>query len=246
MIAGGDSIETATHVEHGLRILALSSFALAVALELVGFFLGNSQWKHRLEFLAIVFFVILVVAEALAFAYERKVRILAKAREREKDEQILHLSQNLQESRAATDSIKQELDAKKKAEEEAERIRRTAPILTAYLAPVRKGKVRVYVKSENLIPFEYRYVIATENNVLVSGLPLSMSRAFPKAGNALFYNEADIQLDRVRNSYLELRYTFSSLSFEELRLPGHQGTIVQKYKLGTDQASLEPIPPPSG
>jgi hypothetical protein len=107
---------------------------------------------------------------------------------------------------------------------------------------VYKGKVNLQIKSNNLIPFEYRYFIATEENIVVAGLPLSMAKVYPDKDHDLFFLPIDLQLERVKNYCLELRFIFQSLSNEELHLPGHEGEIIRKYRIGADGTSLTQIP----
>src|SRR5207248_3191599 len=101
-----------------------------------------------------------------------------------------------------------------------------------------KGKVTVLVESKNLIPFEYSFVICTENNMVVSGIQTSMAKLYPNQHQNVFRFEEDIQLDRVRNGYLELRFRYESLSYEELHLQGHAGKITSAYRLTADQTAL--------
>jgi hypothetical protein len=138
--------------------------------------------------------------------------------------------------------IKTGLAQKEQQEAEAERIRHTAPIIVVSLASVPEhGKIMVRFESVNHIPFEYRYVLTTENNRIVSGIPFAFSKAFPKSapGGVLFYSIDPIQFDQIKNNYLEIRLTYQSLSYEELRLPGHSATIIRKYKIGSDDSLTE-------
>lgn len=148
----------------------------------------------------------------------------------------------LDEIQKGVSNITGELATQREREEEAERIRRTPPRIDAYLVPVGKGKVNLQIKSNNLIPFEYRYDIVTEDNLIVAPFPVSMAKIYPDKNHMLFFLTTDLQLERIKNHYLELRFTFQSLSNEELHLPGHEGAIVRKYRIGDDETSLTQIP----
>jgi hypothetical protein len=88
---------------------------------------------------------------------------------------------------------------------------------------------------------EGRYAICTKENVLVAGIPMGMSKVYPHVGQATFSVPVDIQLDRIKDNYLELRFSFMSLSYEELHLAGHAGQITLKYTIASDGISLQPI-----
>jgi hypothetical protein len=67
---------------------------------------------------------------------------------------------------------------------------------------------------------------------------MGFTKVYPKSGpkGSLFYSVDQLQWERIKNNYLEIHFTFQSLSYEELRLPGHSATIVRKYKIGPDGA----------
>jgi len=147
----------------------------------------------------------------------------------------------LDEIQAGVSSIKGELETKQHQEEDAERIRRTAPLIDAYLQPV-DGKVYLYMKSKNLIPYEFRYFIVDSSNHVLGGFPIAMQAIYPKAGDDLKYIVKDIDLKGIPDHYIELWFAFQSLSYDELQLPGHAGEIIRKYKISNDATSLELIP----
>jgi hypothetical protein len=146
----------------------------------------------------------------------------------------------LDEIEKGVSNIQNELTKKKQQEEEAERIKHTAPMIQVWLTGVEKGNVMVHVKSENLIPFEYNYKIVTENNLIVSAIPTLMSKLYPTASNDLFYNVEELHSGQITNNYLELRFRFMSLSYEELQLPGHAGTLIRKYRIEPDDSLTAP------
>jgi hypothetical protein len=151
--------------------------------------------------------------------------------------------QKLDEIQKGVSDIKTGLAKKEEQEADANRIKHTAPIITVGLTSVPEhGKVMVYVESINLVPFEYRYVVTTENNRNVSGWTPVYSKVYPKSGpkGSTFYSVEPLQWEQIKNNYLELHFTFQSLSYEELRLPGHSATIIRKYRIGPD-GSLLPL-----
>jgi hypothetical protein len=154
-------------------------------------------------------------------------------------EQVRAILNGTRRSEAATKEISEKLDqilnqmneehsAKKQLEEEAERVRRTPPKIAVGLTPAGKGKVNITVVSQNLIPFEYLYDICTKDNVVVARYPMAMSKVYPRADHATVSVPVDIQLDRVKDNYLEFHFMFKSLSFDELHLAGHAGQITVK------------------
>lgn len=136
----------------------------------------------------------------------------------------------------------QEAQDRKAAEER----RRTPPKLDAYLTPVGAGRVRVTIVSENLIPFEFRYVIVTKpknptgNGEIVAPFALGMAKIYPNQDRKVFSEDVEINNEKVQGSYLELRFVWRSLVADELNLPGHTGEIVRKYKVANNYAELVP------
>ncbi len=241
MLPGWLSMDSAIRFQDALHLMSVIFLGAAVIVELVAYFISAERLRHRFEFLGIVlFFVPLVITEPIAYVYERRVRSLATEKNELQQQQITELKQQLQIAQSTSSTTSQELEAEKVAHANEERTRRTPPSLDAYLVPTGRGKVNIEIKSENLIPFAYRYVLVTEKNVIVSGFPVSMARAYPEKGKSLMYIPADIQLNRVTNGYLELRFTFESVYADEFHLPARE--IVRKYRIDADQASLKPIP----
>lgn len=152
----------------------------------------------------------------------------------------------LDEIQHGVSSIESELAQKKKQEEEAERKRRTAPIIFPSLVPVSPGKVNFCVQSINLIPYQYRYTIVGSTNTVLGGFPLSMDTVYPTSEVPKFCLTKDIDLSSIADRYIELRFVFKSLSFDELHLPGHAGQINNGYTGSDDGNSLSIRPPKCG
>jgi hypothetical protein len=152
----------------------------------------------------------------------------------------------LDEIQHGVSSIEAELAAKKKLEEDAERKRRTTPLIVASLIPVMPGKVNLCVQSTNLIPYQYRYAIVGSTNLVLGGFPIEMDTVYPTSEAPTFCLSKDIDLSSITDHYIELRLDFKSLSFDELHLPGHSGRIVVGYTISDDGKSLSIRPPKCG
>lgn len=152
----------------------------------------------------------------------------------------------LDEIQHGVSSIENELAEKKKQEEEAETKRRTAPILIPSLMPVSPGKVNFCVQSSNLIPYQYRYTIVGSTDTVIGGFPLSMDTVYPTPEAPVFCLTKDINLSSIADHYIELRFVFKSLSFDELHLQGHAGVISIGYTISDDGNSLSMRSPKCG
>jgi hypothetical protein len=152
----------------------------------------------------------------------------------------------LDEIQHGVSSIESELAEKKKQEEEAERKRRTAPIIILSLVPVSLGKVNLCVQSSNLIPYQYRYVIVGSTNTVLGSFPVQMETVYPTSEVSSFCLTKDINLSSIADHYIELRFQFRSLSFDELHMPGHAGQISIGYTISDDGNSLTIRPPKCG
>ena len=144
--------------------------------------------------------------------------------------------QKLDEIEKGVSDIKTGMAKKEEEAVEAERIRRTAPIITIGLTSVPEpGKVMVYFESKNLIPFEYSYVITTRDNLVVSGVPTMFTKVYPKDGKeSRFWSLDALHWAQIKDDYLEIRFTYRSLAYEELRLPQHSATMIRKFKIAGD------------
>ncbi|MBI3894290.1 MAG: hypothetical protein HY313_00015 [Acidobacteria bacterium] len=175
------------------------------------------------------------VASVLSFIGTRRAETL-------RTEENIKLRQQLKGASESAREANRQLAAEQQAKKEAEERRRTPPKFDAVLEPDGNGKFRVRITSNNLIPFEFWYVITTKNGRLVSGFPLEATKLFPTAERYVFFGSADIELDKVVDGYLEFSFKFKSLSADELNLPQHAGEIIRKYKVSADGASLQALP----
>jgi len=167
------------------------------------------------------------------------LKILNKISREQLDPKLV--MEKLGEIQKGVSDIKTGMAKREEQEAEAERIKRTAPIVTVGLTSVpEQGKVMVYWESKNLVPFEFRYVVCTENNAIVSAIPMEYTKVYPKSGpkGSLFYSVEELHWDQIKNNYLEIHFTVQSLSYEELHLPGHSVTIISKYRIAPDGSLL--------
>lgn len=152
----------------------------------------------------------------------------------------------LDEIQNGVTSIENELAAKRKEEEEIERRRRTAPVVSPSLVPVSPGKVNLCSQSMNLIPYQYQYVIVGSANTVIGGFPVAMDTVYPTTESPLFCLTKDIDLGSIGDHYIELRFWFKSLSFDELHLPGHSLKFDVGYDISANGMSLTPRQPKCG
>lgn len=152
----------------------------------------------------------------------------------------------LDEIQHGVSSIENQLAEKKKQEEDAERKRRTAPIIMPSLMPISPGKVNLCVVSSNFIPYQYMYTIVGSTNNIIGGFPVSMDTVYPTSENPVFCISKDIDLSSIADHYIELRFRLKSLSFDELHLPGHFGVIIVGYTISDDGKSLSIRTPKCG
>jgi hypothetical protein len=171
---------------------------------------------------------------------EEFLRILNKISRNQLDPDLV-LSK-LDEIQSGVSSIKGELSLKQEQAAQAEKMRQTPPLLSAYLIPVSAHKVNLCINSANLIPYQYRYMITDSKGTILGGFPLSMETVYPKKERPSFCMQKDIDLASIPDHYIELDFIFKSLSYDELQMPGHAGTIAYKYSIADDASSLNLIP----
>ena len=140
----------------------------------------------------------------------------------------------LDDIQSGVSDIKGQLAVQSAKEQEQDRIRRTAPEIDPYLVAIEKNKVNLCTVSKNLIPFQYHYFIVKSNNDIVGGFPMGDAPFYPTNAQNAFCLEKEIDLSQIADHYLELRFWFKSMSYDELHLPGHGGEIVKKYTITTD------------
>jgi hypothetical protein len=68
------------------------------------------------------------------------------------------------------------------------------------------GRLLVVIEPRNKIPFEYKWIIVTRNNSVVSGIPLEWTKVIPNDETPRFSQYADFNIDKVVDDYVELRF----------------------------------------
>jgi len=95
--------------------------------------------------------------------------------------------------------------------------KRTRPEMEVAIVPGQKnGDFFVLIKPHNNIPFEERWVIVTLNNAIISGIPLGWVKIVPHAECPYFLEKADMNLSKVRDNYIELRFDYRSIFAADL------------------------------
>lgn len=176
--------------------------------------------------------------------WQKMFAILNKIRTNQLDPDVVMTK--LDEIRTGVSSIKSELEIKKEQEQEAEKKRRTAPILAVSLEAVTPKTVKMCIVSTNAIPYMFRYYIVDSKNTVLGGIMMGMETVYPQSASEPYCDTKEIDLASINNHYIVLRFHFKSLSFDELRLPGHAGSDEFKYAVSDDGTSIRPLPhPPS-
>jgi hypothetical protein len=93
----------------------------------------------------------------------------------------------------------------------------------------------VVIQPRNKVPFECCWRIVTQENQVVSGVMLDWAKIVPDDKHRLFLHRANIDLNRVINDYLELRFEYRSAYAAELNESSLKGDIVRRYKLSPDK-----------
>lgn len=118
--------------------------------------------------------------------------------------------------------------------------KKTPPSLEVRLQRSGRDSLLVLIESKNLIPFECQWVIVTHDNRVVSGLQLDWAKIYPTLQNKLFHESEQIDLTKVRDNYIEIRFDYRSIYAAEMNLPALSGKLTRSYKLSEDERSLEP------
>ena len=100
------------------------------------------------------------------------------------------------------------------------------------------GETLLEIQANNEIPFTARWSVLTTRNALVSGIMLEDFEAHPTKEKGRFLVKVPINSDKVRENYIELHFSFTSLYFAELNEPpnlkgkivkGNQGTLLNYW-----------------
>lgn len=117
----------------------------------------------------------------------------------------------------------------------------TPPALDVSIRTGEDHQFYVVIEAKNLIPFEFQYIIVTQGNTVLSGVPLEWTKVYPKKGAMLFQHRENLALERVKGGYAELVFDYRSLFAVEIGHAGLSGRLLKKYQLSKDQTFWIPI-----
>ena len=148
------------------------------------------------------------------------------------EEGLLLLTRRVTELESQIDELKQE--RQKKAElARAEAIRRrTPPLFDAFLARSEEGNYFVVIDSKNLIPFSAQWRLVTKRGRRVSGTMSESVEIHPTAERRRFQHQESLNLYKIVDGYVELRFDYESAFSPELGYPPElSGKLVRRYQL---------------
>lgn len=130
------------------------------------------------------------------------------------------------------ESLKEQVEVQRK---------HTAPALLSDVALVGGNKVKIIISAENDIPVLAKWLFVTKNNQVISGIMMESVRLHPTKASAKWNHTQELQLDRIKDGYVEFRLDYESVYSPELGGPPNlSGKIVRAYQLAND--SLRAIP----
>lgn len=129
-------------------------------------------------------------------------------------------------------------DKRKQALEEAHK--KTCPKMEVSIKTGNDtGQYFVVIEPHNKVPFECQWKIATQNNAIISGIPLDWTKVYPDKTPVLA-QRADFHVDRVIDDHVELRFDYRSVYAGELPDANLTGRIIRAYKLTPDRKYCVP------
>jgi hypothetical protein len=115
LLAGWNSVESVSGMEHGFQLTAIVFFALALVIELVSLFIHNEKYHRPLQWIGIVFFFLCAGAEFVAYKYDVQREKLA---EFEHQSEIDEQKRKTEAQKQQTDDLRRQLqDSQKSAEQ---------------------------------------------------------------------------------------------------------------------------------
>ena len=191
----------------------------------------------------VCWFTFVAVVTPLAFGLMALIfQKRAKHLEDQQTEVLAHELKSSQEHvgqlERRTMELNREIEKNRVAKIEEEKRRRTPPQLIVELTAVAPQKLQIHLGSRNLIPFEFKVMLATTKDEIVSGVPLEWTKVFPTTERRIFHKDLNVNWDRIRENYVELRFDFRSLAPKFIDLPGHYGHIVKKYHVTSQRGGI--------
>ena len=134
------------------------------------------------------------------------------------------------------------LIADKRKDKLEDKFKRTPPKVEATIKTGQEdGKFYVVIEPRNDVPFEEQWMIVTLNNEIISGIPLDWTKIVPNSEHPHFHQQAGMDLSKVRDGYIELRFNYRSVFAAELPNLDLAGRFVKRYRLSPDQKYCIPI-----
>jgi hypothetical protein len=97
------------------------------------------------------------------------------------------------------------------------------------------GRLLVVVEPRNKVPFECQWIIVTQNNSVVSAIPLEWTKVIPNEQTPRFSQRADFNMGKVVDNYIELRFDYRSVYADELPNLDLSGKLTRAYRLTPDR-----------
>jgi hypothetical protein len=120
--------------------------------------------------------------------------------------------------------------------------RKTSPELNVSIKTGEESnRLLVVIEPLNKVPFEYDWCIVTENNIMVTSIHLEWGKIIPNESSTFFTTPASIDMAKVTNNYLELRFKYRSVHAAEFPQENLFGKIVKPYTLTPDKKFCLPL-----
>jgi hypothetical protein len=134
------------------------------------------------------------------------------------------------------------LVAEKRKHELEDTQKRTPPKLdVAIKTDESGGQFYVVIEPKNNVAFEEQFLIVTRNDEIISGVPLDWAKIFPNSASPNLLALANMDLSKVKDNYVELRFQFRSIYSAELPDLNLSGKLIKRYSLSPDRKYCIPI-----
>ncbi len=110
-------------------------------------------------------------------------------------------------------------------------LKKTPPQLRVELRAYEHGKFFLHVESLNFIPFECNYMLLNRFNESLTGIPIEWVKVYPTKEEPDAQHEPHLDLSKVPDGYVKLKFDYRSIHYEELRIPELAGTIEIEYDI---------------
>lgn len=136
---------------------------------------------------------------------------------------------NLEEQMANVEDERVTNQAKRK---QYELLRRTAPEVDVQLERSSKGEYTVVIHAKNRVPFFARWLVATKENHVVSGVMMGDMKLHPTPDQSTWKYRTTIDINEVKDNFVELRFRYKSVFYAEMGNPKYlKGEAIHAYDL---------------